>query len=128
MSTVSPNNLEQRLRELHRYIQEGRVLDAMNEFYADDVAMQENANPPTVGLQANVERERQFLGMVKEWKGFEVKTVGVGHDVTIYEAVLDFIRTDGAPVHFEQVAVARWRDGKIIHERFYYDTGSQPAS
>ncbi|MEW6542236.1 MAG: ester cyclase [Nitrospirota bacterium] len=128
MSVAAKNDLGQRLRDLHRYIREGRILDAMNEFYADDVAMQENANRPTVGLQANIEREKQFLSGVKEWKGFEVKAVGIGHDVTFYEAVFDFIGTDGAPVHIEQVDVAHWRDGKIVHERFYYDTGGQATT
>jgi hypothetical protein len=27
-------------------------------------------------------------------------------------------------MHMEQVAVARWKHGKIVHERFYYDTGA----
>ena len=26
-------------------------------------------------------------------------------------------------MRLEQVSVAKWRDGKIVHERFYYDTG-----
>ena len=48
---------------------------------------------------------------------------GVGDDVTFYECAVDFIATSGQPVHMEQVVVARWKDGKIVHERFYYDTG-----
>jgi hypothetical protein len=35
---------------------------------------------------------------------------------------MDWIATDGTPVHVEQVVVAEWRDGRIVHERFYYDT------
>ncbi len=127
MKACATVTIEERLRDLHRYIREGRILEAMNEFYAEDVKMQENANPPTVGLPANIEREKQFLSNVKEWKGFEVKGVGGGGDVTFYEAVFDFIATSGAPVHFEQVAVARWRNGKIVHERFYYDTAGMPC-
>jgi len=44
--------------------------------------------------------------------------------VTFYECSLDFIATSGQPVHMEQVVVARWKNGKIVHERFYYDTGA----
>jgi ketosteroid isomerase-like protein len=86
--------------------------------------MQDNANPPTKGLAANIEREKQFLNGVKEWKGFEVTASAVGDNVTFYECSLDFVATSGQPVHMEQVVVTRWKDGKIIHERFYYDTGS----
>ncbi len=127
MKACATVTIEERLRDLHRYIREGRILEAMNEFYAEDVAMQENANLPTVGLKANIEREKQFLSNVKEWKGFEVKGVGGGGDVTFYEAVFDFVTTDNKPAHLEQVSVARWRNGKIVHERFYYDTAGMPC-
>ncbi len=128
MSTTTAVNLKDRLENLFRHIREGRIIDALQEFYAEDVAMQENANPPTVGLAANIEREQQFMSGVKEWKGFEVKGVGVGDGITFYEAVFDWIATNGQPVHLEQVTVARWRDDKIVHERFYYDaSGKAPA-
>jgi hypothetical protein len=120
---MSATNLEQRLQDLFRCIREGRILDAMNEFYDKDARMQENANPPTVGLAANIEREKQFLAMVKEWKGFMVTSFGVGDNVTLYESHVDFIAMDGKPVHMEQVAVQKWRNDKIVSERFYYDTG-----
>ena len=71
MSTSTTINLQDRLEDLFSYIREGRILDAINEFYAEDAAMQENNLPPTVGREANYEREKQFLSMVKEWKGFD---------------------------------------------------------
>lgn len=120
MSTV---NLQQRLQGLLTSIQQGKIMDAMNEFYDADTVMQDNANPPTRGLPANIEREQQFLNGVKEWKGFHVSATGVGDNVTFYEGVMEFIATNGQPVRLEQVSVAKWKNGKIVHERFYYDTG-----
>jgi hypothetical protein len=87
--------------------------------------MQDNANPPTKGLAANIEREKQFMSGVKEWKGFNVTATGVGDNVTFYEVTMDFIATNGQHMHLEQVSVARWKNGKIVHERFYYDTGNK---
>ena len=121
MSTI---NLQQRLNDLFGYIRQGKIIEAMNEFYDKDVKMQDNANPPTVGQAANIEREKQFLSGVKEWKGFNVMASAVGDNVTFYECSLDFIATSGQPVHMEQVVVAKWNNGKIVHERFYYDTGA----
>ena len=83
--------------------------------------MQENNDRPTVGRQANLERERQFISTVKEWKRFDVTAQGVDNNVTLYETVMDWIAMDGTPVHVEQVVVAKWRDGKIVHERFYHN-------
>lgn len=124
MGTATTVTLEQRLSDLFQFIRQGRILDAMHELYDQDVAMQQNANSPTLGLEANLEREQEFLKGVKAWKGFEVTGYAVGDDLTFYEAVFDWIATDGAPVHFEKVTVARWKNGKIVHERFYSDTGA----
>ena len=118
-------NLQQRLNDLFGYIRQGKIIEAITEFYDKDVKMQENANPPTMGQAANIEREKQFMSGVKEWKGFNVTASGVGDNVTFYECNLDFIATSGQPVHMEQVVVAKWSNGKIVHERFYYDTGKK---
>ena len=121
---MSTTNLQQRLNDLFGYIRQGKIIEAMNEFYDKDTVMQDNANPPTKGLAANIEREKQFMSGVKEWKGFIVTTSGVGDNVTFYESTSDFVTTGGVPVHLEQVSVAKWKNGKIVHERFYYDTGA----
>jgi hypothetical protein len=122
MSTVQ---LQQRLQDLHNHIRQGKIFEALNEFYDTDTVMQENANPPTKGLVANIEREKQFMSGVKEWKGFNVTASAVGDNVTFYEAAVDFVATNGQYMHLEQVSVARWKNGKIVHERFYYDTGAK---
>jgi ketosteroid isomerase-like protein len=123
---MSTTNLQQRLNDLFSYIRQGKIIEAMNEFYDKETVMQDNANPPTNGLAANIEREKQFLNGVKEWKGFNVTASAVGDNVTFYECSLDFIATNGQAVHMEQVVVSRWNNGKIVHERFYYDTGKKP--
>jgi len=120
MSTPSTITLQNRLEDLFSYIREGRILDAINEFYSKDAVMQENNLPPTVGREANFEREKQFLSTVKEWQRFDVTAKGVGEDVTFYETVMDWVTTDGTQVHVEQVVVAKWQDGQITHERYYH--------
>jgi hypothetical protein len=124
---MSAANLQLRLQDLLTSIQQGKIMEAMKEFYDAETVMQDNANPPTKGLAANFEREKQFLSGVKEWKGFHVSAVGVGDNVTFYECVMEFVATNGQTMRLEQVSVAKWKNGKIIHERFYYDTGKQAA-
>jgi len=120
---MSDHNPQQRLNDLFGYVRQGKIIEAMNEFYDKDTVMQDNANPPTKSLAANIEREKQFMSGVKEWKGFNVTATGIGDNVTFYESTMDFIATSGQSVHLEQVSVAKWKNGKIVHERFYYDTG-----
>ena len=114
-------DLQSRLDDLLDYIRNGRIIDAMNEFYDDTLTMTEPAYGDTVGLAANLTREQGFVDSVKEWKNFDVTATTVGDNVTMYESVMDWVNTDGEDVHVEQIAVARWKDGKIVHERFYYN-------
>ena len=113
-----------RINELLDYVRNGRVMDAMNEFYADEVVMTEPAYGATNGLAANLEREQKFVDSVKEFKGFETPFVGVDGNKSVYENTMDWVDVEGNEVHVEQVVVATWNDaGKIVHERFYYNMG-----
>lgn len=108
--------------ELLDYVRQGRIMDAMQEFYADNVVMTEPAYGDTVGLASNLEREQKFVDSVKEFKNFETPGVAVGDGVSIYENVMDWTTVDGQDIYVEQVAVQKWEGGKIVHERFYYAT------
>ena len=116
-----PNDNNVRIHDLLSYIRQGRIMDAMREFYADDVVMEEPAYGKTIGLEANLAREEKFVASVKEFKGFEAPKVAIGEDVSLYENVMDWVDVNGNDVHVEQVAVAQWKDSKIVHERFYYN-------
>jgi hypothetical protein len=117
---MSDNNV--RINELLDTIRNGRIMDAMKEFYADDVVMTEPAYGETVGLAANLEREQAFVDSVKAFKNFETPALAVGDGVAIYENVMDWTDVNDNDIHVEQVVVQKWKDGKIVHERFYYAT------
>ncbi|MBK7403156.1 MAG: nuclear transport factor 2 family protein [Phycisphaerales bacterium] len=113
---------------LLEHIKTGKILEAMDRFYADDLTMQENRQPPTKGKSANIEREKQFLAQVKEWKSTEILAVAtegsLDDGVSFVEYAFEFINTAGQPVRYEQASVQRWNRGRIVSERFYYDTGA----
>jgi hypothetical protein len=114
------DKIRERVDQLNQMILEGKVMEAMREFYTEDVVMAENDNEPTVGLDANLEREQAFVDNTT-WYGAELKGVAIGDGVSMVEWWLDFHNTQYGPrLAFTQVAVQRWRDGKIYDERFYY--------
>ncbi len=112
-----------RVHELLDYIKNGRIMDAMKEFYADEVVMEEPAYGKTASLATNLEREQKFVDSVKEFKKFEADRVATGENFSFYENVMDWVDVNGNDIHAEQVVIAQWEDGKIVHERFYYDRG-----
>ncbi len=111
-----------RINELLDYVRQGRIMDAMKEFYADEAVMTEPAYGATEGLAANLEREQKFVDSVASFERFDTPAVAIDGDTSIYENVMDWTTKDGTKMHVEQVVVAKWNDqGKITHERFYYD-------
>lgn len=109
--------------ELNQMILSGKPMEAFEKFYADDVEMQENADPPAKGKDVNRKREEEFFSSVEQFHGAEVLSSGVGDNVTFSEWVMDVSFKGGQRMKLEQVAVRRWRDGKIAKERFYYNKG-----
>jgi ketosteroid isomerase-like protein len=119
-------SLQQRVNELVSYIQQGKILEAVQEFYSDDAAMQENNHPPTVGKAANLEREKTFLAYVKQWKSFNIRAVGIdeARGIVLMQSDFEFDAVDGTTVKYDQVSVQQWKDGHVVHEKFYYDSAA----
>ncbi len=112
--------LKESVNDLNSMILQGNALEAFEKYYAEDVVMQENDLPPTVGKEANREREKEFFSKVVEFRGAEVKAVAIGDGITMVEWFFDYTHEDWGRRTYHQVAVQRWKDGKIVHERFYY--------
>ena len=116
----------ERVQQLIDYVQQNRIEEAMEEFYADDVVMQENLNPPMVGKAANLERERAFFGAIRVHQNRAASVVVDGDRSTI-NWIFEFTGPDGVRHRTDQLAYQRWSGDRIVEERFYYDTGAAAA-
>jgi hypothetical protein len=124
-ATLTPSTPVARLdAELNRAVLAGRIMDSFEQYYAEDVVMQENAATPTVGKAANRERERKFVESIEQFHGASVLGSAVSGDRSYSEWVMDVTFKGGIRVKLEQVAVRQWRDGQIVHERFYFNAGN----
>ena len=114
------NDVSQLENELNQMILNGQAMDAFEKYYADDVVMQENDQPPRVGKAANREFEQQFFGSIKEFHGATLGDVAVSGDVSFSEWTFDVTFQDGNRVANPQVTRRKWQNGKVINERFYH--------
>jgi ketosteroid isomerase-like protein len=99
------------------------MLEALTTYYAEDVAMQVNPSPPTVGFAANYEREVAFYGSLRS-ATFRLVSFVVEGDRAMINWIFDYTTADGQPYRMDEVAVQTWRNGKIVRERYVYDTAS----
>jgi hypothetical protein len=58
---MTRTEIEQSINDLNNLVISGRLMEAFEKYYHDDVVMQENNLTPTVSKEANRQRELQFL-------------------------------------------------------------------
>lgn len=116
-------SIKQQVTDLISLVEQGRMIEAIEKYYDENVAMQENLGAPTVGLAANLDRERAFYGSLQKLQ-FKAASVLIEGNRAVINWVFDFTAADGKEFHMDQVAIQAWRNGKLVHERFIYDTAT----
>ena len=113
--------IESLLKDLNKLVTEGKLIDAFDKHYHDDVTMQENNLPATVTKLANRQREIEFVNNIVEFRGAVVKDMGVCGDLSYVVWQFDYTHKEWGSRNYSQVSVQQWKDGKIIKEIFIYN-------
>ncbi len=115
------DKLLEKIGNVNDLILQGKGMEAFEQYYHDDVVMQENNDPAVVGKVANRKREEEFFGAITEFRSAKVLKVAIGeNNVTMVEWHMDYTHKDWGVKNVIQIAVQEWKDGKIINEKFYY--------
>ena len=108
-------------------LKEGKFVEGMEEFYAEDVVIEEPTGVKTVGKATIIANEKVVLEGVAVYHGIEIKSFGAGEDdgkgngVTFAEYKLSVEMKDGSKFNPDQVQVTRWENGQANYVRFYYN-------
>jgi hypothetical protein len=114
------HDIRANLNDLIQSMLSGKLLEAFDKYYADDVVMSENGvdDPARHGKEKNHAYEAFFVANA-QWHDARVGNVVVDGDKSAYEMYMD-LTFMGNRMTRTQVAVQEWRDGQIIKETFYY--------
>jgi len=110
-------------KEMYKLIDSGRMMDAFEKFYHDDVVMIEATGEVREGKETNRKFEEEWLNNLQEMHdGGSLHITSNEEDaITMVESWIDVTFKDGSRVKMEEVAVQYWENDKIIKERFYYN-------
>ena len=115
------NTLLEKISTVNDLILQGKAMEAYEEFYHQDVVMQENDLPVVTGKDANRKREEEFFAAITEFRSAKVISVAIGeNNTTMVEWHMDYTHKDWGIKNYTQVAVQIWKNGQIINEKFYY--------
>jgi hypothetical protein len=112
--------LLEKIDDLNDLILQGRALEAFEKYYHEDVTMQENENTPTIGKEANRQREKEFFAAITEFRSAKPIKVAIGEDISMVQWHYDYTHKDWGVRNYSQVSVQEWKDNKIIREQFFY--------
>lgn len=108
------------ITDLNDLVLQGKALEAFEKYYHDDVVMQENDNAPTNGKDANRKREIEFFNAIEEFRSAKPLKVTLGENTTMVQWQYNYTHREWGVRNYTQVSVQQWKDGKIIHEQFFY--------
>ena len=98
---------------------QGKIIDSIDQFYADDCVFIE----PDGSSRTSKAAERAHLeGFFASLQGFESATLhgqAVGDNFSASEWTFKMIAGDGSPIVWKETLVRNWRDGKIVSEKYY---------
>jgi len=115
------SDLNSRDQALNHKILQGKILEAFDEFYADDIVMEEDGEKRE-GKEANRKYEEQFVDALDEFHDADVVSRGVDAEngVTLSEWHNDMTLEGVGRVQQKQVSVRTWNEnGKVTHEKFF---------
>jgi hypothetical protein len=115
------SDLRTNVDQLNQMILEGKILDAFDKFYAEDVVMQDNNYPAREGKALNRQYEEAFVGGLTEFRGAKVVNTLISDDLAVVEWWFDYTHKDYGVRNYTQLAVQRWKNGQIVEEKFYYN-------
>ena len=114
-------DLKTQVEQLNQMILEGKLLDAFEKFYDDAVVMQENNYPARDGKALNRQYEEAFVNGLTEFRSAKVVNTLISDDLVVTEWWFDYTHKEYGIRKYTQVAVQRWKNGKIVEEKFYYN-------
>lgn len=111
------------VEKLNTLIREGKIKEAFETYYAQEVVIQVNGNPPVVGKEQNRTREMIFLHEIENVKSTEIQSVtfgGIEDTVSMTEWAIHFITKEGIDKVVYRVNVQHWKENLIISEKIYF--------
>ena|SRR5688572_2076442 len=123
-AAMGTNQIANRLVSLCRA---GKYEEAQRELYADDAAsveMPAMAGSPmgnVEGLAAILDKGKRWGDTIVEVHGAAVSEPLVAGDWFAVAMSIDATYKDRGRVPMQEICVYRVRDGKIVHEQFFYD-------
>jgi ketosteroid isomerase-like protein len=115
----------EKAKDLYRMLGEGKMMDAFEKYYHEDVVMTEATGDSYSGKARNRERMHEWEESLEQMHDGGTGHITSNEDeaVTMVESWTDVSFKNGQRMKIEEIALQQWEGDQIIRERFYYNPG-----
>ncbi|THD70110.1 nuclear transport factor 2 family protein [Phenylobacterium sp.] len=119
----------ERVQAFVALVEGARYVEALEQFYHPGATMQDNQQPPRVGLERLIADERATMARFVHMKTDPVTDLLIDGDKVAIRWRFTFTPSEGPPMVMEELALQRWDGDRIAEERFFYDSRqTRPAA
>src|SRR5688500_12057353 len=102
---MNESQIKTSLTDLNSLVINGRLIDAFEKYYHEEIEMQENSNAPVKGKDTNRKREIEFLSNVTEFRKASVGGLAVNGNTSFVIWSYDYIHKEWGVRNYTQVSV-----------------------
>jgi hypothetical protein len=116
-------NTQQVANRLVELCRQGKIPQAMEELYDQDIASMEPDHAPVKsakGKTAVMEKGKQFASMIEERHGGSFSDPVVGGNYFSTAMMLDATFKGQGRMKFDEICVYEVKEGKIVREQFFF--------
>lgn len=100
-------------------VKQGDLLGCLDAYFDADCVFQEGNDEPRQGRAAEHAHLEGFIASLASFNSATLHGTGAGGDMTYSEWTFDMTTKDGQHLIWNEVLAHRWKDGKIVSERYY---------
>ena len=115
--------LKNNVEKLNALIKEGKIREAFEKYYDNEVIIQVNGNASITGKEQNRTREMIFLQEIEKLNSAVINSVtfgGLEDNVSMTEWAINIDNKKGENKTIYRVNVQHWKDDLIVNERLYF--------
>ena len=109
-------DIRERVNEVIIGIVTGKISETFDQYYDDNVVINENGMTEKVGKATN--RVHFLQGLETFHSAKAISVVVDGHKAAV-EWIFEITPKGGKRITLNQLALQIWRNGKILHETYY---------
>ncbi|MGO4289003.1 nuclear transport factor 2 family protein [Chitinophaga sp. RAB17] len=109
-----------RVAAFHHLVGQGKFMEALDQYYDENVSSADNDGPAINGLEALRKAATGFLGNTTDMKMMLENSIVIDN-YSVAQWHYQFTNSKIGAVNYRQISVAHWKAGKIIKEQHLHN-------